>query len=81
MRKKYEAQAHTGAARIALEAGVPLVPAGIKGTNGLAKLEQLKVVYGEPIPLDDLQGLDEAEAARIATDRLMEAIHSLEASL
>lgn len=81
MRKRYEAQAHTGAARIALEAGVPLIPAGIKGTDGLRKLEQLKVVYGKPIPLDDLQGLTEAEAARIATERLMEEIHALEASL
>ena len=35
LRKKFEAQAHTGAARIALEAGVPLVPAGIKGTDDL----------------------------------------------
>ena len=40
LRKKYEASAHSGAARIALEAGVPLVPAGIKGTNGLRKLER-----------------------------------------
>ena len=35
LRKTRQAQAHTGAARIALEAGVPLVPAGIKGTDGL----------------------------------------------
>jgi len=81
MRKKFEAHAHTGAARIALEAGVPLVPAGIKGTDGLAKLEQLKVAYGAPIPLDDLQGLEQAEAARIATERLMEQIRVLEESL
>ena len=35
LRKKYEARAHTGAARIALDAGVPLVPAGIVGTDRL----------------------------------------------
>ena len=35
LRKTRQAQAHTGAARIALEAGVPLVPAGVKGTDGL----------------------------------------------
>ena len=35
LRKTRQAQAHTGAARIALEAGVPLVPAGIKGTDDL----------------------------------------------
>jgi 1-acyl-sn-glycerol-3-phosphate acyltransferase len=73
LRKKYEAQAHTGAARIALEAGVPLVPAGIKGTNGLRRLDQMKVRYGAPIEVtDDLAA---------TTDRLMEAIRSLEASL
>src|SRR6476620_8971256 len=46
LRKKYEARAHTGTARIALTANAPLVPAAIK-----------------------------------ATDRLMAAIHELEASL
>ncbi len=81
LRKKYEAQAHTGAARIALAAAVPLVPAGIKGTNGLAHLAQLKVRYGSPIELGDLHDLDPQQAARVATDRLMEAIHDLEASL
>ena len=34
LRKTRVAHAHTGAARIALEAGVPLVPAGIAGTDG-----------------------------------------------
>ena len=33
LRKRHEARWHTGAVRIALEAGVPLVPAGIVGTN------------------------------------------------
>ena len=36
--KRYEARWHTGAARIALAAGVPLVPAGIGGTDRLARL-------------------------------------------
>jgi 1-acyl-sn-glycerol-3-phosphate acyltransferase len=81
LRKKYEAQAHTGAARIALEAKVALVPAGIKGTNNLRGLGPIRVRYGAPIPLDDLGSLDPAEAARVATDRLMEAIHALEESL
>jgi 1-acyl-sn-glycerol-3-phosphate acyltransferase len=81
LRKKWEAQSHTGAARIALEAGVPLVPAGIKGTDDLRRLAPIKVRYGAPIPLDDLGSLDVAEAARLATDRLMLAIHELEESL
>jgi 1-acyl-sn-glycerol-3-phosphate acyltransferase len=81
IRKKWEAQAHTGAARIALEAGVPLVPAGIKGTNDLRRLGPIKVRYGAPVSLDDLGSLDPAEAARVATDRLMASIHGLEESL
>ena len=78
LRKKWEARAHTGAARIALGAGVPLVPAGITGTDRLAKLAPLRVRYGPPIPLDDLDGSD--DAPRIATERLMEAIRELEAA-
>ena len=78
MRKRYEARAHTGAARIALEAGVPLVPAGIVGTDRLGRLARLRVAYGPPIPLDDLAGRD--DAAQVATERLMKAIAELEAS-
>jgi len=81
LRKTRHAQAHTGAARIALEAGVPLVPAGIKGTNGLRRLQAWRVRYGSPVELDDLGALPPAEAARLATDRVMEAIAELEASL
>lgn len=81
LRKKYEAQAHTGAARIALEAGVPLVPAGIKGTDGLVRLRPVRVRYGAPVPLDDLRDGELRESSRIATDRLMAAIHELEARL
>jgi len=81
LRKKYEAGAHTGAARIALEAGVPLIPAGIKGTDGLRRLAQWRVRYGPPVELDDLRGRDVGEAAREATDRLMARIQALEAEL
>ena len=80
-RKTREAQAHTGAARIALEAGVPLVPAGIKGTDGLRRFAAWRVVYGPPLELDDLRGQEMTEAARIATDRLMIESHKLEATL
>jgi 1-acyl-sn-glycerol-3-phosphate acyltransferase len=73
LRKKYEASAHSGAARIAIEAGVPLVPAGIKGTDGLRRLEPWRVRYGAPVELSD----DPVET----TTRLMAAIHELEASL
>jgi 1-acyl-sn-glycerol-3-phosphate acyltransferase len=81
LRKKYEARAHTGTARIALTANAPLVPAAIKGTDRLTRLGPLRVAYGPPIPLDDLRGREIAPAAREATERLMAAIHELEASL
>jgi 1-acyl-sn-glycerol-3-phosphate acyltransferase len=80
LRKRREAQAHTGAARIALIAGVPLIPAGIRGTNGLSSLQAWRVRYGPPIELDDLESLPASEAARTATDRVMAAIAELEGS-
>jgi 1-acyl-sn-glycerol-3-phosphate acyltransferase len=79
LRKKWDARPHTGAARIALEAGVPLVPAAIKGTDALTRLGPLRVAYGRPLVIDDLRGRD--DAAQVATDRLMDEIARLEATL
>jgi 1-acyl-sn-glycerol-3-phosphate acyltransferase len=81
LRKKHEARWHNGAARIALEAGVPLVPAGISGTDRLSKLAPLRVAYGRPVELDDLRALPLADAASAATDRLREAVLELERSV
>ena len=79
--KKFQPRPHTGAARIALEAGVPLVPAAIAGTDRLTRLGPLRVRYGQPIRLDDIEARDQSEAARIATERLMVEIERLEADL
>jgi len=79
--KRFEARPRTGAARIALEAGVPLVPAAIAGTDKLLRLGKLRVAYGAPVDIDDLRGQDVAEAAQEATSRLMARIEALEASL
>ena len=81
LRKKHEARWRTGAARIAVEAGVPLVPAAIAGTDRLARLGRLRVAYGEPLDVRDLDGLPPGEAAAAATDRLRDAILELEESL
>ena len=81
LRKKHEARPHTGAARIALGAKVPLVPAALKGTDGLARAKQLKVSYGTPVDISDLHEMSHREAAQIATDRLMDAIWKLHAEL
>jgi len=79
--KRFEARPRSGAARIALEAGVPLVPAAVKGTDKLLRLGKLSVVYGAPVEIDDLRGREVAEAAQEATERLMERIAELETSL
>ena len=76
--KKHEARPHTGAVRVALGAGVPLVPAAISGTDRLSRLGPLRVAYGTPVELDDLRDRNEREAAEIGTERLMAAIGELE---
>jgi 1-acyl-sn-glycerol-3-phosphate acyltransferase len=79
--KRFEARPRSGAARIALEAGVPLVPAAVQGTDKLLRLGRLTVAYGSPVEIDDLRGGDVAETAHEATERLMERIAELEISL
>jgi 1-acyl-sn-glycerol-3-phosphate acyltransferase len=79
--KKRRPRPRTGAARAALRAEVPLVPAAIGGTESLMKLGPLRVAYGAPIELDDVKDMELRQAAKIATERLMDAIHSLERTL
>ena len=81
LRKKFRPRPHTGAARIALTARAPLVPAAIGGTAALLRLAPFRVVYGRPIAVDDLAERDAKDAAEIATERLMGEIARLEASL
>jgi 1-acyl-sn-glycerol-3-phosphate acyltransferase len=79
--KRFQARPHTGSARIALAAGVPLVPAAISGTDRLSQLPSLRVAYGKPIAADDLDGLSRKQAAQVVTERLMAAIYALEDDL
>ena len=80
--KRHRARSHSGAARIALEAGVPLVPAAVAGTDKLLTLGPLRIAYGAPLELDDLLADgDTRRASQQATDRLMERIAQLEESL
>jgi len=69
LRKRWEARPHTGAARIARQAGAPLVPAAIKGTDRLARLGPLRVAYGPPVEVSD--------DSRETTERLMAEIQRL----
>ncbi len=80
--KKHQARARSGAARIALEAGVPLVPAALAGTDRLLALGPLRVAFGAPIELQDLRATsDVRRSSQEATDRLMARIAELEATL
>jgi 1-acyl-sn-glycerol-3-phosphate acyltransferase len=80
LRKKHQARPHPGAARIALAAGVPLVPAAVVGTDRLSRLGPIRVAYGPPIEMAG-DGTTRRDAAAVATERLMEEIAKLEASL
>jgi 1-acyl-sn-glycerol-3-phosphate acyltransferase len=79
--KKHVARPRSGAARIALEAGVPLVPCAVAGTDRLSRLGPLRVAYGQPIDIDDLRVGDLRPSSQEATERLMTRIAELEASL
>jgi 1-acyl-sn-glycerol-3-phosphate acyltransferase len=80
--KKHEPRPRSGAARIALEAGVPLIPAAVAGTDRLLRLGPLRIAYGPPIEMDDLRvGDDLRSSSQEATERLMARIAELEASL
>jgi 1-acyl-sn-glycerol-3-phosphate acyltransferase len=80
--KKHRARPRSGAARIALEASVPLIPAAVAGTDRLLALGQLRVAYGAPLEIDDLRtGGDIRRASQEATERLMARIGELEETL
>ena len=80
--KKHVARARSGAARIALEAGVPLVPAAVAGTDRLLTLGPLRIAYGKPVDIEDLRAYEDVRrASQEATERLMARIAELEATL
>jgi 1-acyl-sn-glycerol-3-phosphate acyltransferase len=80
-RRGRERRPRTGAARTALAAGVPLVPAAIRGTDGWRERRRWQVVFGAPVDLDDLAGREDNEAAHEGTRRLWESVKRLEAGL
>jgi 1-acyl-sn-glycerol-3-phosphate acyltransferase len=72
------ARPQLGAARLALEAGVALVPVSIGGSERIKlvppRFPKIRVHYGEPIPLGDLPADDLRRASYAATKRWSEAI-------
>ena len=84
--------AKTGAARIALATGRPLIPMAQWGCQNIMwpykkqlKLlppKRISALFGEPLDLSDLAGRPmDSETLTIATNRLMDAITALEAEL
>lgn len=80
--------ARTGVARLALSTGVPVIPTANWGTHLIMPGRKLtwprlwprkpvRIVMGEPVPLDDLLGRTDVEAMRIATNRIMDAVTTL----
>lgn len=76
---------HTGAARLALETGCPLVPTALVGTREIQHPGQVipskgktKVIYGKPIPVDrkDVYEITHEEV-RALTDHLVSEIRKL----
>ena len=75
----------TGVAHLALTAGVPVVPVGLKGTerlqpvgSNLPRLVRVQVTFGEPIPVAGrFEGMAPGKARRLLTDEIMAAIQAL----
>lgn len=77
----------TGVARLALEAGCPVVPVGVKGTRAIQPIgsrllrpfKSVEVVFGAPIDLAGRYGhrLDDPLVLRQATDDVMWEISQL----
>jgi 1-acyl-sn-glycerol-3-phosphate acyltransferase len=75
----------TGVAHLALTAGVPVVPVGLRGTenlqpvgSSLPKLVPISVTFGEPIDFAGrFDGVPSGRARREATDEIMAAIQRL----
>jgi 1-acyl-sn-glycerol-3-phosphate acyltransferase len=78
---RQEAQIHSGAVRIALAAKAPIVPAAIKGTDRLLKLGPFASAYGPADTMEDLRLLPSRKAADIASQRVMQKIYELYATL
>lgn len=73
----------TGAAWLALETGVTVVPVGLVGTDAMrafahwGRAPRVTIAYGEPIELGDLAGVGAGLARKQATERFMVAIADL----
>lgn len=75
----------TGVGHLALTAGVPVVPVGLRGTEQLQpvgarlpRLAKIRIALGEPLDFSgEYDGVPSGRARRQATDRIMSAIAAL----
>ena len=75
----------TGMARLAIEAGVPVVPVAMIGTyeiqppgQVLPHIKRVTVAFGEPLDFSEYQGREREPAVlREATNRVMQALQEL----
>lgn len=72
---------HTGAARLALSSGAPLIPVGLTGTGeiwsgSVPRPAPVTVTFGPPVDVSDLPGANRARADAL-TERLSDAIREL----
>lgn len=78
-------RAKTGVARIAIQAGVPVIPVGVIGTDlafprgaKLPRPRAVQIVFGKPIVFETAADVvKDPAAARSATDQVMAAIREL----
>lgn len=68
-------KAFPGAGSLALQPGITVVPAAVWGSQGL--FGPIRVVFGPPLDLSDVQGQSKSQKAQDATDRIMRAIGAL----
>lgn len=75
---------HTGVARMALAAGVPVIPVAVFSTQtlktrlGIPWIRRPRVVIGKPISFDAYAGMhDDRATLRLVTDEVMAAIQEL----
>lgn len=74
----------TGVARLVLSSGVPVVPCGIVGSDGvmvkgskLPRRARVTVTFGEPLTFEKVTGDYDAARLRAVTDEIMAAVQKL----
>jgi 1-acyl-sn-glycerol-3-phosphate acyltransferase len=81
-RGKEPPRPRSGAARIALTAGVPMIPVAINGVKAFRlfppRIPRFEAIIGAPLPVDDLVGIEDVhEAAHVLTERWVAAVEAL----